>query len=65
MYVMQTNKDANPEKLDAPRSLALSLQQMSTIRQATTETAKSRLRTEYGLKEVPNPMLHLSVDLFT
>lgn len=58
-----SNRDVNPEKLGAPRSLALSLQQMDAIRRATTEEEK-KLRTEYGVKEVPNAMLNLSVDLF-
>jgi hypothetical protein len=37
---------------------------MEKIREAKTEEEKKRLRTRYGVKEVPNPMLSLSTDLF-
>jgi len=60
----QVDRDVNPTQLDTPRSLTSSLQQIQEIQAASSLVRKAALRTEYGIKETPNPMLSLPVDLF-
>lgn len=46
------------------RTLVKSMDMIKEIKDKRTEQAKAQLRTQYGLKEVSNPMLLLSADLF-
>ena len=42
----------------------MSLSQMQAIKSATTESIRSKLRAQYGVKEIDNPLLSLSVDMY-
>lgn len=64
MHWSQVDRDVSPTEVAEPRSLALSLQQINTIHSAVTEKEKKLLRTQYGIKESPNPLFRLSTDLF-
>ena len=54
----------NPQAVSTPRTLSLSLQQMQEIQQQPVKQEKEKLRTKYGIKEKPNPMLSIPADLF-
>ena len=64
MYSSQADRDVNPTEKDVPHSLLSSLRQIEEIKRATSEREKKELRTSYGMKEEPNPMLSLNVDIF-
>lgn len=61
---MQADKEVNPRTVSTPRTLVSSLQQMQEIQLKPLKCEKERLRTKYGVKESPNPMLSLPGDLF-
>ena len=55
---------ANPGQVGQLRTKEQALQQMTEIASQQTEAARSAKRKEYGLKENPNPLFKLSVNLF-
>lgn len=59
-----TDKDVNPTEIDELRSLSLFNKQIDDIKKNGTEQGKKELRTRYGIKEIPNPMLSLTVDVY-
>lgn len=61
---MQVDKEVDPTVMGEGRTLVKSMDMMREIKDQHTEQAKARLRTQYGLKEISNPMLSLSADLF-
>lgn len=58
------DRDISPDETNVPRTLSTSLAQIEEIRCQVLEKDKNELRTRYGVKEGPNPMLTLRVDLF-
>lgn len=61
---MQVDRDVNPASVCEQRTLRSSLQQIRLIQSETTQRGKAELRTRYGLRDVPNPMLSLPGDIF-
>ena len=61
---LQVDKREDPTKVAASRVKDLTLQRIRQIREAPSDTAKRHMRVECGLKEVDNPMLMLSLDLY-
>ena len=60
---MQCDK-ANAGQVGLLRTKQQALQQMAEIASQPTEAARTAKRKEYGLKENPNPLFKLSVNLF-
>lgn len=58
------DRDVNPTEIDHHRSLASSLQQMKEMEDKVTEQEKKHLRTKYGTRETPNPILQLGVNVY-
>ena len=58
------DKEINPTEIGELRSLENSLQQIQRIQLEQVQRAKNSLRTEYGLRECPNPLLSIPADLF-
>ena len=58
------DKEVAPTEIAEQRTLASSIQMMDDIKDQPSEQAMARLRTTYGIKEIPNPMLTLPADLF-
>ena len=54
----------NPCEVSQPRTKAISTAQINDIRLQTTQAEKTRRKKEYGLRDCPNPLFKLSVDLF-
>ena len=42
----------------------ITLQQIDEIKKLESESAKKDKRTEYGIKEMDNPLFELSIDLY-
>ena len=63
-FHMQVDKEVNPTEIAEYRSLSSSLQMMEEIKSKDSEGAKAKLRTRYGLRDDPNPMLKLPADLY-
>ena len=66
MYVhlyLQVDRDGDPSALGEPRSKVLTLEQMERIRSQRTAREKAILKTECGVKIIPNAMLELPIDL--
>lgn len=59
----QVNRDSNPGSVGEARVKCHTLEQMALIRSQRTATEKAALRTQYGVKDVPNAMLELPLDL--
>ena len=64
VLLLQVDRDVNPTEVDTSRTLTSSLEQIEDIKKEPTEQGKKILRTRYGIKEIPNPMLSLTVDIF-
>ena len=62
MY-LQVDKE-NPVGLETLRTSDQSMMFMNDIRSKSREVERAEKRTAYGLKESPNPLLNLSVDLY-
>ena len=62
-FLVQSDK-SNSAQVGQPRSKEQAIQQMAEITSQPNEAAKNATRREYGLKERPNPLFRLSVDLF-
>ena len=60
----QAAKSDSPPALGPPRSSLSSLRQILEIRRQPTEAGKAALRKQYGLTDVPNPLLSLPLDLY-
>lgn len=58
------DKEVAPTEIAEQCTLASSIQMMDDIKDQPSEQAMARLRTTYGIKEIPNPMLTLPADLF-
>lgn len=61
---MQADREVNPDEIGASRTLCSSLAQIDEIKSSVLEKDRSELRTAYGLKEEPNPLLTLDIDVF-
>ena len=61
---VQVDKDVNPTEVAEYRSLTSSLQMIEEIRSKDSEGGKATLRTRYGLRDDPNPMLNIPADLY-
>lgn len=61
-YILQVNKQANPQAIGVERYKAQARTQMSIIDHQPSETKKKEKRTRFGLKEGYNPLLKLSFD---
>lgn len=59
----QADRDENSDIVGDARSREKTIQQMTLISSQTTARDKASLKTQFGVKEVPNPLLKLSVDL--
>ena len=62
-FLVQSDK-SNPAQVGQPRTKEQAIQQMGEITSQPNEAAKNATRKEYGLKEKPNPLFRLSVNLF-
>lgn len=62
--MLQVDRDLNPTEVGALRTLASSQQHIDDIKMQATEQEKKTLRTRYGIKETPNPILSLDVDVY-
>lgn len=58
------NKNVAPTQVSTLRDKDTSMDQIEMIKSARSEAEKSRLRAQFGLKEVYNPLFSLSVDLY-
>ena len=54
----------NPDQVSTDRSTAQAKRQMRLIESAVTKKEKKDLRTQYGIKEINNPLLDLPLDMF-
>lgn len=64
IHSLQVDRDGNPTRLSTPRSLSSTLQAIAEIQAQPTATNKAALRTQYGIREDPNPLLTIPADLF-
>lgn len=60
---VQASSD-NPGTVGQARTKHLACTQMACISAQRNATKKAEKRTEYGMRETPNPLFDLSVDLF-
>ena len=63
-FCIKADRAETPWEVSEMRTKVLSTAQISNINDETTETQKARRRKEYGLKECPNSLFLLSVDLY-
>ena len=61
---MQVDRHTCPEELSTPRKKDLVLTQIRKIKSKETEIERKAERALYGVKEINNPLLRLSVDMF-
>lgn len=61
--MIQADRDQSPDTLGNMRSKQCTLQQMALISVQMTAREKASLKTEFGIKDQPNPLLKLSLDL--
>ena len=65
MYIhCQVNKNETPWKIATLRTKEECKSQMEIIKKGASDAVQSKLRAKFGLKEVSNPLLSLSVDLY-
>ena len=64
LVLQQVDKRLNPAAVDTPRTKALSLEQITDIKQSPTETSKAENRVKYGLHENDNPLFSIPADLY-
>ena len=57
------DKDGDSAVIGTPRSKQQTLAQIGEIRSKRTEKERSILKTRYGIKDSPNPLLELPMDL--
>lgn len=62
-HALQVDRDNNPAVVGPMRTKDQTLEQMALIRSQRTARLKAALRTQYGVKETPNALLELPLDL--
>lgn len=61
---MQADKNDRPEKIGNLRFKPQAQAQIKDIRKQKTNSERKAKSTEYGLRDVDNPLFDLSVDLY-
>ena len=61
--VIQADRDRSPDAVGDMRTKEGTLRQMALISSQVTAREKASLKTQYGIKDQPNPLLKLSLDL--
>ena len=61
---MQVDREIAPTEVSQKRTLSSYKEQIDEIKSKVTEHEKGNLRTKYGTKEAPNPLLTIPADLF-
>ena len=61
---MQADRNDTPDRICVRRTKALATQQVQEISAQPTAAGKADKRTQFGMKEDPNPLMQLSVDPF-
>ena len=59
----QADRDVDPATIGTMRTKDCTLKQISVIQSQQTARQKAALRTQYGLKDSPNALLDLPLDL--
>ena len=63
-FCIKADREETPWEVSEMRTKVISTAPISNINDETTETRKAQKRKEYGLKEHPNSLFRLSVDLY-
>ena len=61
--MIQADRDQSPGEVRNMRTKEGTLQQMALISSQATAREKASLKTQYGIRDQPNPLLKLSLDL--
>ena len=62
-FFIKADREETPWEVSEMRTKVISTAQISNINDETTETQKAQKRKDYGIKERPNSLFQLSVDL--
>ena len=63
LHLRQADRDQNPDTVGDMRSKQSTLHQIALISSQKTTREKANLRTQFGVKDQPNPLLNLSLNL--
>ena len=58
------DREVAPTEISEQRTLVSAREQIEEIKSKASERERAGLRTRYGIKEIPNPLLSIRADLF-